>query len=484
MVVATPQIFGHRGVYPLVHTPPVNQGKGVDGVLSNSFRSKSCMRDVFPNDNVVSVYSVDHVEPCKPFEATITLRDGEGRGADVKAFFDDGAMVAAMDTRLYERLCKQMGGWYNSPLQLRMASGALVGAAAAWRGLVELGGVAVDGDVVVFDSGGGWDFLFGKPLLKKFQAVHDYAADTVTVRGLDDRHPQLVANENTAKSPVPVKDRDDTDIPVVAEVSNGAELKDPTCGKPQDASTVSTQQTDIAEEIRRSVKEARLAWCKANREEAEARAAADGRETARRYWKRAKGVGARRWGRWQSRSSGQKRNTLSAKEEQADPVSTTPANNVPICAVVDAESPEYPDGAWGSEMMMDGDAPTHDRNIFTRHLPEQGGAFQPDRVAEILRQVSIGDDLTDDQCTQATELIASFADCFALSVSEVNAVDGAVHTLNVEKDAKFSRKVHQRALTPPQRQYLHAKIDELVAAGVIEQCDPSEVKCVSPITLV
>jgi hypothetical protein len=35
----------------------------------------------------------------------------------------------------------------------------------------------------VFPSGGSWSFLFGKPLLEGFGAVHDYAVDTITVPG-------------------------------------------------------------------------------------------------------------------------------------------------------------------------------------------------------------------------------------------------------------------------------------------------------------
>ena len=59
----------------------------------------------------------------------------------------------------------------------------------------------------------------------------------------------------------------------------------------------------------------------------------------------------------------------------------------------------------------------------------------------------------------------------------------AVHHLNVPPNVKFSTKVHQRPLTPPQRQYLNKKIDEMLDAGIIEQVEPSRVKCVSPTTL-
>ncbi len=37
------------------------------------------------------------------------------------------------------------------------------------------------GSFEVFSSGGGWDFLFGKPLLEAFKAVHDYKTDLVRI---------------------------------------------------------------------------------------------------------------------------------------------------------------------------------------------------------------------------------------------------------------------------------------------------------------
>ena len=62
-----------------------------------------------------------------------------------------------------------------------MADGTLIEPMAVWEGRIEIAGVIVHGAFEVFDSGGNWDFLFGKPLLKAFKAVHDYTSDTVTI---------------------------------------------------------------------------------------------------------------------------------------------------------------------------------------------------------------------------------------------------------------------------------------------------------------
>ena len=40
-------------------------------------------------------------------------------------------------------------------------------------------------------------------------------------------------------------------------------------------------------------------------------------------------------------------------------------------------------------------------------------------------------------------------------------------------------KVHQKPLTPPQRQYLYHSIDTMLEAGVIEACQPEDIKCIS-----
>jgi hypothetical protein len=62
-------------------------------------------------------------------------------------------------------------------------------------------------------------------------------------------------------------------------------------------------------------------------------------------------------------------------------------------------------------------------------------------------------------------------------------VEGAVHKLDIPEGATFSKKVRQRPLTPPQKKYLHGKIEEMLEAGVIEECSPADVKCVSATTL-
>ena len=59
-----------------------------------------------------------------------------------------------------------------------MANGNIVNPVGCWK---EVGSATVEGSFKVFDSGGGWDFLFGKTLMTAFEPVHDYAVDEVFI---------------------------------------------------------------------------------------------------------------------------------------------------------------------------------------------------------------------------------------------------------------------------------------------------------------
>lgn len=111
--------------------------------------------------------------------------------------------------------------------------------------------------------------------------------------------------------------------------------------------------------------------------------------------------------------------------------------------------------------------------IFTRNTEP----FKLEHVAEILRLVQISPDISDSQREQTLELIAEFADCFALAISEVNAVPGYEHKLNVPVDAKLPIKPPPKSHNPAQKAYLEKSLDEMIAAGIVHPIKPSEVRC-------
>jgi hypothetical protein len=70
-------------------------------------------------------------------------------------------------------------------------------------------------------------------------------------------------------------------------------------------------------------------------------------------------------------------------------------------------------------------------------------------------------------------------------MSEVIAVDGAEHKLNIPNraNAKFRTNPRQRPLSSPQRVYLNNAIDKMLKADIIAPIDHRDVKCCGATTL-
>jgi hypothetical protein len=149
---------------------------------------------------IVDLYAVDAGvrEKCELFIHWISMHGPMEGKVQVKGLFDSGAMVTVMDKAVWERLKKQLGGGKPSHMRLRMASGQIVKSEATWEGMVEIEGVRVEGTFEVFDSGGGWEFLFRKPLQVVFRAVHDYKHDVVEIEA-NGRRATLVNQRKTMK---------------------------------------------------------------------------------------------------------------------------------------------------------------------------------------------------------------------------------------------------------------------------------------------
>ncbi|KAG1723796.1 hypothetical protein EDB19DRAFT_1834464 [Suillus lakei] len=142
---------------------------------------------------------------CQPFLQHIACTGPQGEVVRVKALFDEGAMVSAMCTTVFDKVQHRLGNWQASTKQLRMANGTLVPSKATWRGEVTIAGVRTQGEFEVFDSGGGWRFLFGKPMLHTFKAIHEYETDTVQISGngvsttIHNQNQALLQNETKAQ---------------------------------------------------------------------------------------------------------------------------------------------------------------------------------------------------------------------------------------------------------------------------------------------
>jgi hypothetical protein len=125
--------------------------------------------------------SKDGQNRAVPFQYTIELHGPQGEIVRVKSTFDDGAMVNAIDLRWFEKIKHRLKPLEKSEHILRMADGRLVASEGVWNGEITINSVSHNGNFQVFDSNGAWSALFGKPLLKKFKAVHDYELDVIKI---------------------------------------------------------------------------------------------------------------------------------------------------------------------------------------------------------------------------------------------------------------------------------------------------------------
>ena len=133
---------------------------------------------------IVDLYgmeSEDEQRNSQPFLHTIELHGPQGEIVRIKSTFDDGAMVNAVDLSVYQKSEHCLKPLDKSNRILRMADGRLVPSAGIWNGEVTIGNITRGDTFEVFDSKGAWLALFGKPLLKKFKAIHDYDTDIVKI---------------------------------------------------------------------------------------------------------------------------------------------------------------------------------------------------------------------------------------------------------------------------------------------------------------
>jgi len=299
----------------------------------------------------------------------VELKGVKGTPTNVDGLFDEGALVNSICNQKFPSLQRTLGVLTPSSKILRMADGRRVFSDGRWCGNVTLGGRTVKSCFEVFPSGGGWSLLFGKPLLKQFEAIHDYGNDTLKIPSNGTWTTLLNECE---------------EIPTTRNVEDGDIDMHPSENPANTVSEVPAKLTNKG---------------KCGR----------GRRNRRNRQKLGENV-------TQPSKLEQERNT--------------------VWTVLDADNnPIEPLGDLQPEIEIN-----NDHSLFTR----MSDPHNQKRVEEILRQVSIGTDLSSGQRDEVRNLIAEFADCFALSVREVILIPGAEHHIHVPPDAVFPKKIpHQ-----------------------------------------
>ena len=136
------------------------------------------------NSNIFDLYEVGDLkeeEASLPFVHGVELAGPKGEIVRFRSVFDDGASVNAIDETLYQTLKNRLTALTLSKKILRMADGRRIPSVGVWRGKITVKGVCREGAFEIFKSNGAWAMLFGKPLLRIFNTIHDYSEDIICI---------------------------------------------------------------------------------------------------------------------------------------------------------------------------------------------------------------------------------------------------------------------------------------------------------------
>ena len=477
-----------------------------------------------------------------PFVHWLLLHRPQGEKVRVKALFDGGAMVGAMCASFFNKVQHRLLGQTKpSSRRLHVANGAIVPSQAVWTGVLELGGIRAEAEFEIFDSGGSWEFLFGKPLLHCYKALHDFATDTVTIRSA---HGPVILHNNA--------DPGAPRAPIGVSLTLSVEQRENSVGGSSSVNPPSRQV--LHHELLDFEVQNDESGCIPGSADDALKIAGEGiigknEDTAQKgeyltktdndhmdkgtMQKDCEDVQA---AEWDQRSQREERSTSQGgggipplrEVQNQKPASKEASETDEPCVAI----PEHATNAWGNPALTENAPTCQTKPLWVERRDLSGGSskppsrgvpinpadrhetiptdnpclvlpvtntsetssedaiftcqtnpFLPARVSKILELVQIGKDITTAQCEEVKSLIAGFTDCFALSLNEVNLIPGAVHKLNVPEDATFRTKIPQRSFNPDQRAFMEAKVDEMLKGGIIRPIHLGEVKCIAPSVL-
>ena len=467
------------------------------------------------NDSFFDLYEVGasglrEGETSLPFIYRVELSGPKGEIVRFRSVFDDGALVNAIDETIYLTLKGRLTALTPSSKILRVADGRRVPSIGVWKGRVTVEGVHREGTFEVFNSNGAWAMLFGKPLLKAFNAVHDYTEDIIRIPQAEGEEWAVLANQFTneqgaagkllANLTVDIKQliknppfpkqlitkptkrggvkiaRDRREIPNTYELRGGftTPLEGSPANKPSTALAYHSHDIINSSENMNKLPITEPTRCD------EVKIARDEKEIS---------------------------NTYELRGGFTTPPEGSPANNphtvlahhspdtVSSSGITDEGSQENaPDEDCSPTWLLDEAGGTDPKHPGTEQ-PEITKVFEPsvltrktdphspERIAAIKAEITIGSDLTPDETELVWQMISEYADCFALSMSEVTPVEGAAHRLDIPRDTQFRTKVNQRPQTPPQKEFFNGVLDKMLDAGIIRPIDHQDVKCCGATTL-
>ena len=471
------------------------------------------------NPNVFDLYEVGTLqqgEVSLPFVHGVELSGPKGEIVRFRSVFDDGALVNAIDETLYLALKNRLSALTPSGRILRMADGRRVPSVGVWKGTVTVKGINHEGSFEIFKSNGAWGMLFGKPLLKTFNAVHDYSEDIIRIPQKGNTKWEVLTNQFTnthgvagkllANLTVDIKQLIRIPLPTTKTIKKRTI-------EPKRNSKATEENTNLnAYKLRGGVttplegsfinqprvdaKPCSPNTCVSPGLTNEEQSTTPPHDNATQMNSEATGVDN---SQNTYKLHGGVTTPLEGSSTLQPPADTEPRSPTNDCSPGTTlrpgeQNPTPSNEKWSSIWLLDEiagtstDHPGAEQPVTTKTfkpsvLTRKEEPHNPERIAAIRAEVTIGPDLTPEQAEIVWQTIAEYADCFALSMSEVTPVEGAAHRLDIPRDTQFRTKVNQRPQSPPQKEFFNGVLDKMLEAGIVRPIDHQDVKCCGATTL-
>ncbi|QRW07877.1 Retrovirus-related Pol polyprotein from transposon opus [Ceratobasidium sp. AG-Ba] len=472
---------------------------------------------------VVDLYEIFDQNKYKenPFQvwARVSRGDEPGPELDARVTVDGGAMLCVMDKTFWGKIESHLGALAKSPIICRMADGSCTRSIGRGEAVVGVAGQWHPIQFKVLDARGNYDLLLGKPWLRTVGAAQVFSGDTLlisTPQGpieLKNGHPLTATpapSHPVELTPPPVtqpsaKDEtrltlgDDPIPEVKVEPEGRKELKpgepaplrcskrlrkeEPTGLDDQDnpfwldGAMVERLEQWVGMSTECEMEDARNEGCLAVESVVVQKVETESEEAfLERMWRLA----------YQEREEMTQRDILLTELVEQD-AKVYRLHQVLDRALRALQRAKGPADVCALEDEDEQRHPTARNRVYTPPTAEserERDPFAQDRVADILRKVTIGKDLTESQRKQVSDLIGEYADIFARSLSEVLPVDFMQMKLDIPEGAQFPKRAGQKRLTEPQRQWLYKTLDDMERAKIIAKVPQDQVAAVSPTSIV
>ncbi|KAJ6538744.1 hypothetical protein B0H10DRAFT_1624766, partial [Mycena sp. CBHHK59/15] len=117
-----------------------------------------------------------------PFYQRAQLYGPDDSVVRVTAHVDNGAMRNCISLARWKGYGHCLSPLVPSVTRLSVASGRKIWPYGRWWGEVAVGGVRASAWFEVFECGGAFDIILGKPWLHSVRAVHNYETDEIQIR--------------------------------------------------------------------------------------------------------------------------------------------------------------------------------------------------------------------------------------------------------------------------------------------------------------